>query len=181
MYQYTLLESYIKDLLFSMCVLVPNQLTMERLAKRAKIKLHYIDDSSVVSYYDGQVHIFIDSRLSIEKQWVDFCHEFCHATTHFGDQMRLPKSFVDYQEAKARNFAMHMAVPTFMLIKMKLPFNIVDAAYIVAETFGVPPNFALRRLHHFENQVLSAESYDRFRKSVPTYCNLMNYGTSEEV
>ncbi|WP_406944525.1 ImmA/IrrE family metallo-endopeptidase [Halobacillus sp. SY10] len=181
MYQYTMLESQIKNFLHSKSIFVPKQLTMARLTKRTNINLRFYDDDSAATVSNGAVYIFINERLPENLQWIEFCHEFCHATQHYGDQMRLQKSFVEYQESKARNFAMHLSVPTLMLRRMHLPHNIIESSYMVADMFNVTPNYALRRLRHLENQTLSAQLYESFKESVPSPLQYLRYGTSEEV
>lgn len=166
MYQYTTLESYIKYMLMSKMIFVPEQLTMERLAKRFGLTLHFYDDKSAASAFGGQVHIFINQQLDPVYQWLEFCHEFCHATMHSGNQMGLPRPFVDYQESKAQNFIMHLSAPTFMILRLDLPHDISSAAAFVSETFNVPVAHAIKRLRYLERQMISMKNHEQFQQRV---------------
>lgn len=60
--------------------------------------------------------------------------------------------FLDYQEAKTKNFAQQFCVPTFMLRKLP-PIQL--KAYKISEKFNTATHFAEKRLLHYENQLLS--------------------------
>ncbi|MFD2923900.1 ImmA/IrrE family metallo-endopeptidase [Halobacillus naozhouensis] len=166
MYQYTTLESHIYDLLISLSIRIPNQLTIDRIAEQLNIRVYDWEHSSEAVIYKGISRIFLQKQLSKEERWQTFGHELGHILLHSGSQLNLPVRFVEYQEWKADNFALHFCVPTFMLLQMNLPFKKSQAIYEVVSTFGVTPEFASRRLQHLENQYLGLLLDQNFAQTV---------------
>ncbi|UOR10735.1 ImmA/IrrE family metallo-endopeptidase [Halobacillus amylolyticus] len=156
MYHYTPLESYIREFLLSLSIRTPHQLTIDHIIERLNIQVYYWDDKSEAMIYKGKKRIFINKLLSREERWQIFAHELCHIMMHHGSQFNMPESFLAYQEWKAENYALHLCVPTFMLLQMELPFRKSEAIYAVSSTFGVTPQFASRRLQHLENQYIAS-------------------------
>ncbi|UOQ95548.1 ImmA/IrrE family metallo-endopeptidase [Halobacillus shinanisalinarum] len=156
MYHYTPLESYMREFLLFLSIQTPNQLTIDHIMERLNIHVHYWNDKSEAMIYKGKKRMFINKQLSNEERWQIFGHELCHIMMHHGSQFNMPASFLAYQEWKADNFALHVCVPTFMLLQMDLPFRKPQAIYEVASTFGVTPQFASRRLEHLENQYIGS-------------------------
>jgi Zn-dependent peptidase ImmA (M78 family) len=161
-YQTTLLEDWIKEFYFNIDVYYPRQLDLLDIAARLGIFVHFKEFSSRV--YNEE--IIIDSRLSPEEQWQDFAHELCHLLRQDGNQLLLMHNpFLDIQEAKAENFALHFCVPTFMLLQYKITnfSNVQDGISFVTEKFNVTQEFANKRLVHFRNQLQLSKSDQEFR------------------
>lgn len=131
---------------------------ISELAKKLKVNLIYYDDISF--YLDG--FIFIDRKLTKKKQKEIFAHELGHCLCHVGNQLKMNDLFRQYQEFKADNFALHFCVPTFMLLKIKLPKYRYAAAAIISDTFCVTNEFALKRIEHYEKQLFGV----KFHKEV---------------
>ncbi|MDM5197022.1 ImmA/IrrE family metallo-endopeptidase [Fictibacillus enclensis] len=162
-YQTTLLEDWIKEFYFNIDVYFSDQLDLLDIADRLGIFIHFEGFSSRV--YNGE--IIIDCRLSREEQWQDFAHELCHLLRQDGNQLLLMRNpFLDIQEAKAENFALHFCVPTFMLLKYKIAnyLNVQDGIPFVTKEFKVTKEFANKRLIHFRNQIQQSKSDQEFRK-----------------
>ncbi|WP_163527939.1 ImmA/IrrE family metallo-endopeptidase [Halobacillus ihumii] len=153
-YQFTTLESHIHDLLNSISIQTPNQLTIEGIADQLNIRVYDWEHSSEAVIYKGINRIFLQKQLGKEERWQTFGHELGHILLHCGSQLNLPTRFVKYQEWKADNFALHFCVPTFMLLQMNLPFKKSQAITEVTSTFGVTSEFASQRLQHLEKQWL---------------------------
>ncbi|EAZ84533.1 phage related protein [Bacillus sp. B14905] len=144
---YTHLEDYIKDLFTSINVMYPKQLDPMIIGHKLGFEVIYLPIDSVS--YDNI--IYIDSRLSEQEQWQEFCHELGHVISHSGNQTKTPPLFREYQEWKANNFALQACVPTFMLNKIKLPINEEKAINKISLLFNVEYDFAQKRLHHYLN------------------------------
>ncbi|WP_337982618.1 ImmA/IrrE family metallo-endopeptidase [Lysinibacillus sp. C5.1] len=144
---YTHLEDYIRELYTSIDVTTPKHLNPGLIASRLGFTLYFLPYDSTNT---GNV-IFIDSRLSEERQWQDFGHELCHATVHSGNQAKSIQLFREYQEWKANSFALQACVPTFMLNKLKLPSNEEKAIITIQAFFHVEYDFAKKRLYHYLN------------------------------
>lgn len=86
-------------------------------------------------------------------KWQEFCHELGHVPLHTGDQMQLPYSFVEYQEYKPNNFALHAAAPTFMIDQLDLPNTYQEAVRLLHLTFARKPLDYYINNHVFASQM----------------------------
>lgn len=159
-YHFTPVEQYVCDLYKSLSISNPYQLDMIDIAAKLNIWLHFADIRSTAIERNGVYSIIIDRRLTRQRQWQDFGHELCHVLRHSGNQLILPESMVQLQEAQAVNFAFHFCVPTFMLLELKLPTTEKEIVYMLSETFGVEPLFAKRRWERFMEQWNSYQFYE---------------------
>jgi hypothetical protein len=163
-YQLTPLEQSIKDLYQQLCISEPHQLDMIDIASKLNIWLHFADITSTAIERNDVYSIIIDRRLTRQQQWQDFGHELCHVFRHSGNQLMLPNSMVQLQEAQAANFALHFCVPTFMLLNLELPHTEKEIIYVISETFSVEPSFAKRRWERFWEQWNSYQFYQSLSK-----------------
>ncbi|MBP2079629.1 ImmA/IrrE family metallo-endopeptidase [Oceanobacillus polygoni] len=153
-YQSTLLEDAIKKFYNQLNIHNPSQLDMREIAKSLNIPIHFLPIHSRT--YNGE--IIIDSRLPPEIQWEDFGHELCHILLQYGNQIiNINTLFLEYQEWKANNFALHFCVPTFMLQKYKIS-TINEGIYIIKNKFNVTDEIAKKRLNHYRNQLIQSNS-----------------------
>ncbi|WP_084279249.1 ImmA/IrrE family metallo-endopeptidase [Anoxybacteroides tepidamans] len=159
LYQFTPLEQYIQDLYQHLSITEPYQLDMIDIAAKLNIWLHFADIRSTAIDRNGTYSIIIDRRLPRQQQWQDFGHELCHVLRHSGNQIMLPQSMVQLQEAQAANFALHFCAPTFMLLNLELPYTEKEIVYVISETFGVEPFFAKKRWDRFVEQWNSYQFY----------------------
>ena len=93
--------------------------------------------------------IFLDSRISAQGQWQDFCHELGHLLLHVGDQINMPPLFRQYQEFKANNFMYHACVPTFMLDSLSIKNMTTYNIHKIQTLFNVEYEFAQQRLNQY--------------------------------
>ncbi|WP_248930126.1 ImmA/IrrE family metallo-endopeptidase [Paenibacillus hamazuiensis] len=165
-YKMTPLEETVSGMLQHLGITQPEQLEPEVIADKLDIWVHYAEMSSRALERGGMGSIILDSRLSREEQMEDFAHELCHILLHAGNQLVMPIDFIRLQEAKADQFAMHLCVPTFMLLALELPEHKTEAAASIASIFRVRPAFALRRLEHFVRQSLASRREDDFQAGI---------------
>ncbi|GMR66896.1 ImmA/IrrE family metallo-endopeptidase [Bacillus sp. MN7755] len=163
-YYTTQLEDYIQHLYQSLSIFVPEQIDMMEIAKKLNILLYFAPFGSHAMQRNQISNLVIDNRISQQEQWEDFGHETCHILFHSGNQLLMHQMFLDYQEAKAKNFAQQFCVPTFMLRKIP-PLQL--KAYIISEKFNVTTQFAEKRLLHYENQLLAS----KLQNQISQYCN----------
>lgn len=152
------LEDFISKLYKTIDICTPEQLVSTNIAEKLSIGLYYWDEKSQATITNNKGFIFLDITMLSNFEWETFCHELCHLLLHAGDQTQLPSSFVEYQERKANNFALHAAVPTFMLKEMDLPNNYFASVRLLQETFKVSFTFACKRLDHYINNHLHNHS-----------------------
>lgn len=144
---YTHLEDYVRDLYTSIGVTKPSHLDPRIIGPKLGFTVIYLPIDSVS--YDNI--IIIDSRLSKQEQWQEFCHELGHVISHSGNQTKTHPLFREYQEWKANNFALQACVPTFMLNKIRLPIDEELATIKICLLFKVEYDFAEKRLNHYLN------------------------------
>ena len=162
-YYTTHLEDYIQHLYQSLSIIVPEQIDMMEIAKKLNIWLYFAPFGSHAMERNQIANLVIDNRISQPEQWEDFGHEICHILLHSGNQLLMSKMFLDYQEAKAQNFAMHFCIPTFMLQRLSLPSTRSEAIYLLSTTFNVTAELANKRLIHYEGQILASRIQDFLR------------------
>ncbi|MDH4419973.1 ImmA/IrrE family metallo-endopeptidase [Bacillus cereus] len=167
-YYTTLLEDYIENLYHSFSIFVPEQIDMTTITQNLNIWLHFAPFGSRAIYRNDLPSIIIDNRKTPYQQWEDFGHELCHILLHAGNQLYVPKIFLDYQETKAKNFMLHFCVPTFMLRSLEFPETKKETVYLIANVFNVSFRVAEQRLLHYENQLLAGHLQTVF--SQPILC-----------
>ncbi|WP_373290650.1 ImmA/IrrE family metallo-endopeptidase [Oceanobacillus neutriphilus] len=100
------------------------------------------------------------------EQWLDFAHELCHVLLQYGNQIiNLNNLYIQYQEWKANNFALHFCVPTFMLLEYKINTT-NEAINIIKNKFYVTDKIAKKRVIHFENQLEWSKIYCKLTNSI---------------
>jgi Zn-dependent peptidase ImmA (M78 family) len=148
-YRSSLLEDWIKNFYYSIDIYHAHQLDFLDIAARLGLVVSFEEMSS--RFYDGE--IIIEDRLSSQEQWQDFAHELCHVLRHAGNQIYMPKMFLELQENQAIYFAYHFCIPTFMLLKLEMPNHRNQAIYYLANTFNVTNKFASQRFDQYQNQI----------------------------
>lgn len=145
----------------------PQQLDFRVIAEQIGLHVYYWPHASQALFLKGHAYIFLNENLTPQQQWQDFCHELAHVLLHVGNQLHLPKSFVEYQEHKANNFMYHACVPSFMLRDMQLPYDTKTAVWEVQEAFGVERAFAEKRLQQYTNnqQAYAMERMDQHEQN----------------
>ncbi|GGE64504.1 ImmA/IrrE family metallo-endopeptidase [Priestia taiwanensis] len=162
-YYTTQLEDYTKNLYHSLAISIPEQVDIMDVAQKLNVWVYFAPIGSCAIERNGLASIILDERKTPQEQFEDFGHEIAHLLYHAGNQLQMPKMFLEYQEAKAQNFAMHFCIPTFMLRDMLLPATKSEAINMLSNTFNVTPALAERRLTHYEQQVLSSRLHDMIR------------------
>ncbi|GGE58333.1 ImmA/IrrE family metallo-endopeptidase [Priestia taiwanensis] len=162
-YYTTQLEDYIQNLYHSLGIFVPEQMNIMKVTQKLNIWIYFAPMGSCAIERNGLASIVIDNRQPPQEQFEDFGHELAHLLYHAGNQLHMPKMFLDYQEAKAQSFAMHFCIPTFMLQKLSLPYSRLEAIYLISTTFNVTPELAEKRLEHYEQRILTSRFHDIVR------------------
>lgn len=168
-YIYTPTEDYVKKLYHHLSIFVPEQIDIIEIASKLDIWVHFEKVGSKAFELNESYSMFIDSRLTSEQQWQDFAHELCHVLMHCGNQLQLPTDFIQYQESKAKNFAYHFCVPTFMLEQLDLPARKKEAIELISKTFNVEYIFAKSRLEKWIQQKESNLFYEKIADSSAHY------------
>jgi len=154
----THLEDYIGQFYHRLDIHSPTQLTIDNISQKLEISIFYWDEPSQALFLKNHSFIFLNQHLLPKFQWQEFCHELCHVLLHAGDQMHLPYSFIEYQEFKADNFALHAAAPTFMIKQLELPSSYQEAVQLLQNTFNLSFSFACKRLDHYiDNHLFTSQ------------------------
>ncbi|MFJ8262684.1 ImmA/IrrE family metallo-endopeptidase [Rummeliibacillus sp. NPDC094406] len=156
----THLEEYIRDFYSQLDIHFPTQLDKEDIANKLGITIFYWNEGSQALFIKNRSFIFLNHMMLQNFKWQEFCHELGHVLLHSGDQMYLPYSFVEYQEFKANNFALHAAAPTFMIDELDLPNTYQEAVSLLQDTFHISLTFACKRLDHYiNNNEITSQRY----------------------
>lgn len=148
-------ERYIYTLLTSVSINHPDQLNIDNLSIAFNLPVIYWEFGSELARYRDRYRMFINQNQSKQEQWQDFCHEFKHYDGHFGNQDdKMPTLFYRFQEDQANYFAYHLAIPTFMLQRIRLPPDLNSEILFISDIFNVEPDFAARRLEMLKNKQL---------------------------
>lgn len=166
-YQTTPLEKYVEQLYQQIGISTPEEMNMHDIAESLGIYLHIDEwESRAVEHpITKSKRIIINQELSDQEKWQDFGHELCHLLRQSGNQLALPESFIQLQEAKANNFAYHFCVPTFMLLKLDVPNTKDQYIHLISRTFNVTPRFAKERFDRFERQLNENQFYQELSES----------------
>ncbi|PGU04768.1 hypothetical protein COD21_26265 [Bacillus cereus] len=167
-YYTTQTEDYIKKLYYSLSIFIPEQLDMITISQKLNIWLHFAPFGSRAICRNNLPSIIIDNRIASYHQWEDFGHELCHVLFHAGNQLCIPKLFLDYQENKAKNFMLQFCIPTFMLRKLDFPETRMESIHFIAQTFNVSFQIARQRLLHYESQLLASHLQTFFSQTYLT-------------
>jgi Zn-dependent peptidase ImmA (M78 family) len=159
MYYKTDLEDYVESLYHFLDLYQLDGELMNDIAMKLNIELIHSQFSSQAVRMNGRLTINLNLKLErYEDQWETFGHELCHVLNDVGNQSALPTQLRQLRERKARNFALHFCIPTFMLDKLSWPDG--NAIPYVAEKFHVTIPFATERLDQYRNRVMQSQIDD---------------------
>ncbi|KIL46431.1 hypothetical protein KP77_25580 [Jeotgalibacillus alimentarius] len=158
------MEDYVQKMYESIDIYKPEQLDMETIASRLGVSLILEETNSRCMDTYEDCFIFIDSRLSDQQQFEEFCHELCHAMWHMGTQRNMPLPYMLYQEWKAEGFMLQAAVPSFMLesVISKAHYK-HEAVALISKTFGITEDTAFKRLKQHLLKVQNHELNEQFQ------------------
>ncbi|MBP1917221.1 Zn-dependent peptidase ImmA (M78 family) [Lederbergia galactosidilyticus] len=153
------LEVDIMNLFLDMDIHKPQDIDIWKVAKELDIWIHYYEDESKVTKFNGSYYILLNNELSPQEEYQDFAHELGHAIRHVGNQHKLRHAFRKLQEHQANNFMYQFCVPTFMLQEYEIAnyYNVEDGIPIIAKDFNVTKEFARKRLIQFRNKIQQAK------------------------
>ncbi|TAI30828.1 ImmA/IrrE family metallo-endopeptidase [Bacillus velezensis] len=157
--QLSYLEEEVKKIYHKLNIETPEDIDLERIAAAFRIWLHYEQRDSCMFQINGEYSVVLDARASPQEQWQDFVHELCHVLKHTGNQFHMNRMFRQLQEYQANSFMYHFCVPTFMLIKLKLPRLKSEVIKLLGDTFNVTYSFAAKRLEMYERKKFSDKIY----------------------
>ncbi|AZS17416.1 ImmA/IrrE family metallo-endopeptidase [Paenibacillus lutimineralis] len=145
-YRKTHLEDYVEQLFLQHSILSPEDITIGSISEGMNIKTEYaaIKSTSLRSA-SGKHIIILDKRNSSQKQREDFLHELGHLLRHEGNQILLPKPFVQYQEEDAEQFVLYALMPFFMIDALELSPDRKQAIQQLSDVFAVGISLASKR------------------------------------
>ncbi|PEL12699.1 ImmA/IrrE family metallo-endopeptidase [Bacillus sp. AFS017336] len=148
----TVLEDYVSTLYKNIGIFTPEDINIKKISKSLNILLTYSEFDSVMTTIKSVTCINIDSRLSEYEQREVFFHELCHSLRHVGNQMNLPKSFIEYQEWDAQRFTLYATMP-YHLVENRHWENPIA----LQKVFKVPYHLCEKRFNQLINryQILS--------------------------
>jgi len=143
-YQPTAADIWLRDLYSEHHIHLSIHLDIHLIASIWGIQVIY-NALPAFSFWSGGFRIVsLDSRGSLDRQRADFYHELGHIALHDGRQRGLHPLMVQLQEWQARRFQIVAAMPYALLPPPTRTWQ--EYAWLLAETFGVPPDVAARRV-----------------------------------
>lgn len=143
----TFLEDYVSTLYQNIGIFTPEDINIKKIARRFNILLTFSEIDSFMTNIGPVTCINIDSRLNEIEQREAFFHELCHSLRHVGNQTKLPKSFLDYQEWDAQRFTLYASMPYHMVKTRQW-----DNPSALQRVFKVPYHLCEKRFNQLANR-----------------------------
>lgn len=154
----TALEQWTEDLYQRIGVRQPSDISIEYIAERLNIWVHYLDvRSKAVEAAAGMYSMYIDNRLPPELQRLEFLHELCHLLRHAGKSTLMPAQFTQAQKDESERFILYASMPYSMISKGRLPELRDDAVAGLAVTFQVPVPLAVQRIDQIQRRIFQGQ------------------------
>lgn len=154
----TALEQWTEDLYQRIGVRQPSDISIDYIADRLNIWVHYLDvRSKAVEAAAGMYSVYIDNRLPPELQRLEFLHELCHLLRHAGKSTLMPAEFTQAQRDESERFILYASMPYSMISKGTLPELRDDAVAELAVTFQVPVPLAVQRIDQIQRRIFQGQ------------------------
>lgn len=154
----TLMEDFVKELYTRHGFLRYSDLKIQKLANAFGLNVTFKPTKA----YRYGCNIVLSILKPFDVQKASFFHESGHCLRSDGIQTKdVPPPLKELQEWDANRFALHAAMPSFMLQETDLSREGVIQE--LAEDFNVPESFVRKRLDHYKRQLVQKES-DRQRR-----------------
>jgi Zn-dependent peptidase ImmA (M78 family) len=144
-YKKTHLEDFVEQLYTQNDILLPEDITIDKLSRKLKIKVEYVRVDSFSLHTNSKLLILLDERKSPQGKREDFLHELCHLMRHEGNQLVLSEPFVKYQEDDTVQFQLYSLMPFNMIEQIKLSPDHGQAIKQISYTFSVSMEQASKR------------------------------------
>jgi hypothetical protein len=149
-YRTTELEDWVTTLYKRLGIIYPKQINITDIARTFRIYIKRKERPSFHIVNGRYAEITIDVRKEIDKQKEMFFHELCHVLRHYGNQLTMPKAFIDLQEWDAKNFTRYASIPHHMVKYIDLDsHNVIDQ---MVNLFQVTPELCEERLEQIKKR-----------------------------
>ncbi len=143
------LDKYIADLYISLGINKVDDLTIENLSHKFKIKSRYYDLDSFILRDEEVDYIFINHKNNELKQRFDFFHELAHyILDHYSSSNEL---LVGYFEGKADTLTEYLAIPLHLLQRSEIDIDDPNYVQKISEEFGMEFDFTFNRLNKLKD------------------------------
>jgi len=157
-YQMTALEKWTEDLFERLGIKEPSQISIDYISERLNIWIHYLDvKSKGIEASAGMYSMFLDNRLSVGMQRMEFLHELCHLLRHAGTQSVMPEHYTQAQEDEADRFILYAAMPYSMISRGALPELRNEAVSSLTTEFQVPRELAVQRIDQIQRRIFQGQ------------------------
>lgn len=143
------LDRYISDLYISLGIKKVEDLSIENLSHKFKIKSRYYDLDSFILRDAEADYIVINSQNDKLNQRSDFFHELAHyILDHYSSSNEL---LVGYFEGKAETLTEYLAIPLHLLKQSEVDVNDPNYVQKISEEFGTEFDFTFKRLNKLKD------------------------------
>lgn len=154
LYQKTELEMIIENLYKRNDILLPSDLTFNKLKKVFNVEVHFLENAPNRAIWDDDdAVIFLNPKLDEKEMRKIFFHELGHPFLHVGSQEQQSTLFRSLQEAQANQFLIYSAIPFFMLESLDLPMHGQAATILIEEIFNIPNEIAAKRMTLIQQRI----------------------------
>ncbi|MBY0011463.1 ImmA/IrrE family metallo-endopeptidase [Paenibacillus typhae] len=147
-YKTTHLEDFVEQLYIQHRISTPAEINIPTISERMNIAVEYADLKHMkgVSFRGPKkIIILLDKTRTIRQQRIDFFHELGHLLRHAGNQLVMPKLFIQHQEADTEQFLLYALMPMSMIKRLDLSPDRKLAIEQLADSFTVGTELASKR------------------------------------
>lgn len=150
LYKPTRLEHYVSESFKKLGIYEPSQINKSYIAEKLGIYLEYSHHKPYAYEEDDFKLINIQKNAPRKVQREQFFHELDHILRHAGNQLTLPKAYIDRQEWDCKNFMLNAAIP-YHMIHFISDYEYDNIKHL-SDAFGVTENLIVERLQQIKRR-----------------------------
>jgi Zn-dependent peptidase ImmA (M78 family) len=97
-------------------------------------KCHYEDDFAIIELKKGQ---------SLRRMRKAFFHELAHVVSHYGNQRKMTREFLDLQESQAECFSLYLSMPRHIFEPLLIKHQCLET---LEDLFELPSKMIIDRI-----------------------------------
>jgi hypothetical protein len=160
LYKPTELEMWICQKYLDNGIMTPADMDIDQIGEIFETFITYKDGGKTKVLYDDTpgAMVFLNIHDSESTQRLKFFHELGHPAMHSGSQNRMPRLFVDLQEAQAGAFQLYAAIPYYMLAEITPCHTYAGYYNLLADVFRLPLPFVRKRIDQVKRRMLQGHN-----------------------
>ncbi|MCU6798034.1 hypothetical protein OB236_38505 [Paenibacillus sp. WQ 127069] len=140
-------------------------LDIGHIAEIFNAELRFHSRKTKVYWDDDFCLVYLELDQSEDEIRKDFFHELGHIAMHVGNQNKLPKTFVQYQEEQASHFQLYASMPIYMIEKFIYEAHTIAIfEKVLVEAFCLPILLVRKRIGQIQNRIYQNQLDREWRK-----------------